>query len=247
MLLIWIIAALLFGSAGSVCLAGTLLFLRDNTLNKVSSWLVSLAGGTLLGAAFLGMLPKATALTGNGDLVFNMTLGGIIAFFVVEKVILWRICNNVNCERHRDASANLILFGDAFHNFIDGIIIAAAFFSSFSFGLIVTFSVFAHEIPQELADFGVLISNGYSRKKALWYNMLSSAAALPGGVFAYFALDSAEKLIPWVLCISAASFIYIALADLVPQMHGKTRAGDSVIQIGLIMAGILIIYFIKHI
>ncbi len=245
MLLLYIVIALFIGSAGSVGLAGILLLLEDKKLDTVSSYLISLAGGTLLGAAFLGMLPKATDIAENDSFVFRLTLAGIIVFFILEKAILWRICTNKQCERHQNASAALILLGDAFHNFIDGVIITTAFFSSYSFGILVTLSVFAHEIPQELADFGVLINNGYSRKKALWYNMLSSAAALPGGIIAYYAFDSAEKLIPWALVISAASFIYIALADLVPQMHKKTRIRDSVTQIGLIVAGILIIYIIK--
>ena len=247
MLLFYITIALLIGSAGSVGLAGILLLLQDEKLNKVSSYLISLAGGTLLGAAFLGMLPKAISFASTEISVFRLVLASIVAFFITEKAILWRICSNKNCERHQNASATLILLGDAFHNFIDGIIITTAFFSSYSFGILVTLSVFAHEIPQELADFGVLINNGYSRKKALWYNMLSSLSTLPGGIIAYFALASAEKLIPWILAISAASFIYIALADLVPQMHKKTRIKDSIIQIGLIITGIFIIYIIKKI
>lgn len=247
MLLAYIIIALVIGSAGSIGLAGTLLFLRDEQLNKVSSILLSIAGGTLLGAAFLGMLPKAIALANNDDSVFKSILVGILLFFIIEKAILWRTCGNKDCERHNTAAAPLILFGDAFHNFIDGIIITTAFFSSFRFGIIVTLSVFLHEVPQELGDFGILLKHGYSRKKALWYNLLSGLTALPGGILAYFTLESVTKLIPWVLSLSAASFIYIALADLVPQMHKKTRIKDSIIQITLIITGIFIIYIIKNI
>lgn len=245
MLLLHIAIALLISSAGSVGLAGMLLFLKNEKLEKVSSYLISLAGGTLLGAAFLCMLPKAIKLTGTEIPILRIILAAIVAFFIIEKAILWRICSNKNCERQQDASAQLILLGDAFHNFIDGVIITAAFFTSYPFGILITLSVFAHEIPQELADFGILINNGYSRKKALCYNMLSSLSALPGGIIAYFYLDSAKKFIPWTLAISAASFIYIALADLVPQMHKKNGIQDSIIQIGLIITGIFIIYIIN--
>ncbi len=142
MLLFYIVIALFIGSAGSVGLAGILLLLEDKKLENISSFLISLAGGTLLGAAFLGMLPKATDIAENVNFVFRFTLTGIVIFFMLEKAILWRICNNKNCERHQNASAALILLGDAFHNFIDGIIITTAFFSSFSFGILVTLSVF---------------------------------------------------------------------------------------------------------
>ena len=239
-----IIIALVIGSVGSVALAGTLLLLDENKLQKVSSGLMSLAGGTLLGAAFLGMLPKAMSIKEPGA-VLSITLVGIIIFFLLEKIILWRICSNKDCERHNSASAQLILIGDGFHNFIDGIIITTAFLSSPAFGVFVTLSVFAHEVPQELADFGILLKNGYSKKKALLYNMLSGSTALFGGLLAYFALESAQRLIPWVLAFSASSFIYIALADLVPTMHKKTKLKESLTQIILIIIGILIIYTIK--
>jgi zinc and cadmium transporter len=152
-----------------------------------------------------------------------------------------------NCERHKSATAPLILIGDALHNFIDGVIIVAAFFTSYKFGILVTLTVFAHEIPQELADFGVLISNGYSKKKALVFNLLSGITTYFGGLLAYFTLEAANKLTPYVLAFSAASFIYIALADLVPQMHRKTNLKDSLVQISLIFTGILIIYIIRKI
>ena len=247
MLFIYIIIALIIGSVGSIGLAAVLLYLDDNRLSIISAYLLSLAGGTLLGAAFLGMLPKAVSLMENDNRVFYLVLVGIFFFFVIEKGILWRTCGNKDCERHQNAAAPLILLGDAFHNFIDGIIITAAFFTSNSFGILVTLSVFAHEIPQELADFGVLLQHGYSRRKALLYNLLSGCTTILGGIIAYFTIESATRLIPWILSLSAASFIYIALADLVPQMHKKTNIKDSVSQIGLIIIGLLIIYLIKKI
>ncbi len=244
--LLYIILALTIGSIGSVALAGLLLLLPDNKLFKTANYLISLAGGTLLGAAFLGMLPKAITFI-DAKSVFNITLGGILVFFIIEKVILWRSCQNRDCQRHQDASAQLILIGDAFHNFIDGVVITTAFYTSVPFGIIVTFSVLAHEIPQELADFGILLKNGFSKKRAILFNILSGSTTLLGGILTYFALDVAKSMIPYILAVSASSFIYIALADLVPQMHQKTKIKDSIIQIVLILTGISIIYIIKNI
>jgi zinc and cadmium transporter len=244
MILSYIIIALFIGSAGSVLLAGLLLLFHDDKLHIIATFLSTLAGGTLLGAAFLGMLPKATSLAAAG-VVFKVTLAGIILFFLTEKIILWRICGNKDCVRHQNASSQLILVGDGFHNFIDGIIITASFYTSISFGVLVTLSVFAHEIPQELGDFGILIKNGFSKKKAIFYNVLSSFTTIIGGIITYFALDYARSMIPYVLAFSAASFIYIALADLVPQMHQKTSLRDSFIQLTLILTGVAIIYLLE--
>ncbi|MBN1116134.1 MAG: ZIP family metal transporter [Bacteroidales bacterium] len=243
----YILIALMLGSVGSILLASALLLLSKSKLELVSTYLISVAGGTLLGAAFLGMIPKAIQVLQKPELALGLTLSGIILFFVVEKFILWRSCGNKECERYNSASAPLILLGDALHNFIDGIIITAAFFTSVEFGVIVTLTVFAHEIPQELADFGVLIHNGYSKKKALKFNLISGLTTLVGGLLAYVVLETAERLIPFVLSFSAASFIYIALADLVPQMHSKTKLTDSIIQLLLILLGVLIIYLIKRV
>ncbi len=245
MSIIYIIPALVVGSIISIIFASLLLLLPDKKLFYVSEMLVSLAGGTLLGAAFLGMMPKAILLI-EGAWVLKLVLIGILMFFVLEKVILWRACYNKDCKRHKNASAQLILIGDAFHNFIDGVVIVSAFYISVSFGIAVTISVFAHEVPQEIADFGILLRNGFSRKKAFWYNTLSGSTTLIGGMITYFTLDSAKSIVPYVLSLSAASFIYIALADLVPQMHQTTKISKSIVQIMLIIGGIGVIYLIKN-
>lgn len=247
MLLLYILIALFAGSFGSILLASGLLILSKQKLEQVSSYLLTFAGGTLLGAAYLGMLPKAINSHDNAGYILSLSLVGILVFFVLEKLILWRTCQNKHCERQKNASAPLILIGDALHNFIDGLIIATAFFSSPKFGVIISLTVFAHEIPQELADIGILINNGYSKSKALFYNLLSGATTFAGGLLAYFALDKAHILVPYVLAFSAASFTYIALADLVPQMHRKTNIKDSILQVFLIVTGILVIYVIKKI
>jgi zinc and cadmium transporter len=242
--LIYIIIALFAGSIGSVVLAGLLLFLKDKKLQLVSIHLSYLAGGTLLGAAFLGMIPKAVSML-EADVIFKMILAGILFFFLLEKIILWRICKNKDCERHLQAAAPLILIGDAFHNAIDGIIIAASFLTSTELGLFVTLSVVFHEIPQELGDFGILLQSGFSKSKALFYNILSGSSAIITGIVAYFFMKEMRSFIPYALAFSASSFLYIALAELIPEMHKKTKLAESILQIVLIITGIFIIYFIK--
>lgn len=239
--IIYVLIALFLGSVGSVALAGLLLLFGDEKLEKVSTYLMYLAGGTLLGAAFLGMIPKAISMSEPG-LILQTIMFGILIFFVLEKIILWRSCRNKNCERHMSAAAPIILIGDAFHNAIDGVVIAASFLTSTELGIFVTLSVVLHEIPQELGDFGILIKSGFSRSKAFWYNVLSGATAIVFGVAAFYTLDVLRSLIPYALAFSASSFLYIALADLIPEMHRKTSLKASISQVLLIALGILIIY-----
>lgn len=239
--LLYILIALFLGSIGSVALAGLMLTLNMQKLETVSTYLMYLAGGTLLGAAFLGMIPKAISMS-EPALILQTVMFGILFFFILEKIILWRSCRNKNCERHMHAAAPIILIGDAFHNAIDGVVIAASFLTSTELGIFVTLSVVLHEIPQELGDFGILIKSGLSRSKAFWFNALSGATAIVAGVAAYYTLDSIKSMIPYTLAFSASSFLYIALADLIPEMHRKTSFKASISQVLLIILGILIIY-----
>jgi zinc and cadmium transporter len=239
----FILIALFAGSIGSVMLAGLLMLTNDNQLQTISTYLTYLAGGTLLGAALLGMIPKATSMM-DTSAAMMLVLVGILFFFVLEKFILWRSCRNKDCKRHMQAAVPMILIGDAFHNAIDGMVIAAAFMSSTELGVFVTISVIFHEIPQELGDFGILLKSGLSRRKALFYNILSGSTAIIAGLLAYYFMASMKSLIPYALAFSAASFLYIALADLIPEMHKKTSFKDSLIQILLILSGVLIIYCI---
>lgn len=240
-----VLLGLIIGSEFSVFFAGSFLFLKDKKLHSVATWLISLAGGTMLGAAFLAMLPKAMNFADSKSVLFVVLLG-ILFFFLLEKLILWRQCNNKDCERHQNASGPLILIGDSFHNAIDGVVIASAFLSSMELGWVVTLTVFAHEIPHKLGDFGVLIKNGFSRKAAWWYNVLVGSTSLLFGSLAFFMMHLVSNVLPWILAFSAASFLYVSLADLVPQMHQKSRLKDSLIQIFLILAGIFIIYLVVH-
>lgn len=213
---IMMILVLLFGSVGSVLLASFILLFRKDKLQKIAEYLTYLAGGTLLGAAFLGMIPNAISKLDVG-IVLQVILGGILFFFLLEKIILWRTCANKNCERQTDAAVPMILIGDAFHNAIDGVIIAAGFLTSPELGFFVTLSVVMHEIPQELADFGILIHGGMSKKKALFYNVLSGSSALVVGILAWFFMQGMTSFIPYALAFSASSFLYIAMAELIPQ------------------------------
>ena len=242
--LIFTIVALIAGSVGSVGLAGLLLLLKDSRLQNISTYLTYLAGGTLLGSAFLGMIPEAITML-DSQTVFEFILAGILFFFVLEKIILWRTCRNIDCERHIKAAAPMILVGDAFHNAIDGVVIAASFLTSTELGIFVSISIVFHEVPQELGDFGVLLKV-YSKRRALLYNMLSGSSAILAGIVAYYFMGTMKSLIPYALAFSASSFLYIALADLIPEMHQKTKLKESIIQILLIIVGVLIIYIVKQ-
>ena len=244
--LLYTIIALLAASVGSVTLSGSLLLLNNKWLDKVSSYLLYLAGGTLLGSAMLGLIPEATEALCVHD-VAMWVLIGLIFFFVLEKIILWRTCHNKECERQNHAAAPMIIIGDAFHNAIDGVVIAASFLTSTELGIFVTFSVILHEIPQELGDFGVLLKSGYSRKKALLYNLLSGSSSLVAGIAAYFLLDKVEGLIPYALSLAASVFLYVSLADLIPEMHKETKPKESLIQFILILAGVFLIWLsVQH-
>lgn len=185
------------------------------------------------------MIPTAISKSSNGvEMVMSFFLGGIVFFFILEKLIIWRHCHDIECEITRSAAGPIILVGDAFHNLIDGIVIAASFLIDFHIGIIVSLSVIAHEIPQEIGDFAVLLDKGYTKKKAFLYNALSSSTTIPAGIIGFFVLDIISVAIPYILAISAASFIYIALSDLTPELHKKTALKHSLRQIILMLAGI---------
>ncbi len=199
-------------------------------------WLISYATGTLLGAAFLGMIPAGLA-SAPAKIVTGTVLGGIVLFFTLQKLILWRHCHDNRCEAHGSA-APLILLGDAFHNFVDGAVIAAAFLVSIPLGIASALAVIAHEIPQEVGDFAILLESGYGRMKALLPNTLSATDTLPGALIAYFWLRETQAALPYILGLSAASFIYIATADLIPGLHRHVAPAASARQLVLLVAGI---------
>jgi len=236
MLFAWILAFSLLGSVGAVAGAGLLLAFPTAVRKALVPILIGYATGVLLGAALLGMIPAALARS-TSAVVLPTLLAGIVAFFVLEKAVLWRHCHDGDCQVHGRAGA-LILIGDAFHNFVDGVVIAAAFLASVPLGVGAAVAVIAHEVPQEVGDFAILLDSGYTRARAFWLNLLSSAATLPGALAGYFWLGQMNESIPYILAISAASFIYIALADLVPSLHRRMLRVESALQVILLLAGI---------
>lgn len=227
----------LLGSAGAMLGAALLLVFPDAMRRRLLPCLLSYATGTLLGAAFLGMLPKALERTAPVA-VTGTVLAGIVVFFLLEKLILWRHCHDQDCETHGHQAGTLILLGDAFHNFVDGVVIAAAFLTSPVLGVTTALAVIAHEIPQELGDFAILLQSGLAKARALVYNLISSLSTLPGVLLGWYWLAEVRQAIPYVLAISAASFIYIAVADLVPGLHRRTDLRAMAGQTLLILAGI---------
>lgn len=239
----WILFSSILGGGVSVLAAALL----GNLVGAGRlSLLVSYAIGALLGAAFLEVIPHAFADGGDPTRVAATILAGILGFFVLEKLVLWRHCHHDHCEAHEahppahdhGRSGLLILVGDTFHNFVDGILIAAAFMQDTQLGIVTALAIIAHEIPQELGDYMVLRHSGYSKKKALIFNLLASCSTLVGGLLAYFALSSLESWIPYILAVAAASMIYVAVADLIPGLHKRTELRATILQVLLIGLGI---------
>lgn len=235
-MLLWIIGFSVLGSIGAIAGAGLLLIFPDRIRRVLVPSLISYATGTLLGAAFLGMIP-AGLKEAPATAVMAAVLAGMVLFFVLEKLVLWRHCHESACEVHGSA-APLILIGDAFHNFVDGAVIASAFLTSVPLGVAASLAVIAHEVPQELGDFAILLESGYGRGKAMLLNALSSAATLPGAIVAYFWLIETRAAVPYILALSAASFIYIAAADLIPGLNRQISLPATLRQLALLLAGI---------
>ena len=239
MTLTWIVLACLVGGALSVCAAALALLLRANWVPM----LVSFAIGTLLGAAFLDVLPHAFE-AGAPQEVAAAILGGILGFFLLEKLLLWRHSHEhgtgaapTHHHEHSRAGA-LIVVGDTVHNFVDGVLIAAAFLQGPELGLVTAVAIVAHEIPQEVGDFLVLLHSGYARRKAFALNIVSSLGSVVGGVFGYVALEGFEAWEPTLLGVVAASMIYVAVADLIPGLHQQPELRDTAQQAALIAAGV---------
>lgn len=236
----WIILFSIIGSLGAITAAAGFISLNEKYQKLLVSILISYAIGTLLTAALFGLIPEAIESAGNEPHnIMLFILGSILFFFFLEKIIIWRNCPDESCNVHGVAAGPIVLIGDAFHNFTDGIVITAAFLTDFSIGLAVSFSIIAHEIPQETGDFGILLHSGYSKKKAYLYNALSSSTTIPASIIAYFILGAITTFIPYVLAISAASFIYIALTDLTPELHKRTELKQGLRQLLLILLGII--------
>jgi zinc and cadmium transporter len=226
----------ILGGLGGLLVAGSVLLIKDSARTRIVPELVSYAVGALLGAAMLKILPEASAQLPPARLYASL-LAGVMLFFVLEKLVLWRHCHTHDCEVH-DGSVAGVVVGDAFHNFVDGAVIATAVMTSVPLGITTAIAIAAHEIPQELGDFAILLHAGYSRTQALLLNVLSGLSSAAGAVIAFVAFDFVPTLRPYCLALSAASFLYVAMADLIPGLHrGRTDAA-SMRQIVLIALGI---------
>lgn len=277
------VLACLLGGVLSVCVAA--LF----ALNARKQWvplLVSYAIGALLAAVFLEILPHAIETSPNVEAMTATMLFGVLLFFTLEKLVLWRHCHGEHCEMHAmhdeahcpelhpeqqavkkpqgaikfklpqpapaqvlahhhhahahddGRSGLMIMIGDTFHNFVDGILICAAFMVDMQVGLVTALAIIAHEIPQEVGDFLILLHSGYSKKKAFLFNIASSLATLAGGLLAYLALNLVQQWVPYILSLAAASMLYVAVADLIPGLHKRTALRDTLSQLLLIVLGV---------
>lgn len=226
----------LLGSCGGLLVASSLLLFNDALRTRLVPWLVSYAVGALLGVALLALLPDALKEL-NARAVLGTLLAGILAFFILEKLVLLRHCHTDECHVH-SATAPLVIMGDAFHNFLDGAIVCAAVLTSVPLGVNTAIAVAAHEIPQEVGDVAILLAAGYSRGGALVLNVVSGVAGLGGALVTYLAVGVLPGLRPYVLAFSSASLLYIAMSDLIPDLHRGQLDKNAVRQVALIAAGI---------
>ncbi len=261
-LLTQIILFSLMGGVLSVLAASVFLLLPKPWRERLLPHMVSFAIGALLGAAFLALLPHAIGYSPHDVHDISMTvLFGLLGFFLLEKMVLWRHCHSESCAVHtpdthsehghghghnhnhtHGASGVMILIGDGLHNFVDGVLIAAAFLVDPHVGVVTALAVAAHEIPQEVGDFAILLHSGFSRARAFTFNVAASLTTLIGALLAYYSLDDAKYLLPYVLAVAASSFIYIAVADLIPGLHRRSHLQATLQQILLISFGIGVIY-----
>ena len=252
LLLIYILIFTAVGGVFSVLAAGLFLVLPEDKQQSVLPHGISFATGALLSVSFFGLIPHAFEDVEPARIqsVSGTILIGILVFFTLEKLLVWRHCHSHACEAHIDteehhghhSAGTLIIIGDGIHNFVDGVLIAAAFLTDAQLGIVTSLAVAAHEIPREVGDFAILLQSGYSKGKALFYNVMSSLTTVIGGVLAYYSLEDLHQSLPYFLAMAAASFIYIAVADLIPTLHKKTDIKTSIEQLALIIAGVWMIY-----
>lgn len=228
----------IIGSFAGLLLASSVLLLKDHIRVRLVSWLVSYAVGTLLGASLLHLVPEALD-TLSPQAALGALLGGILTFFVLEKLVIYRHCHEPDeCAVHNHTAASLVIIGDAFHTFIDGAIIGAAVMTSIPLGVSTAIAAAAHEIPQELGDFAILLSAGYTRRQAMILNLMSATAGVVGAIAVYFAVNATPVVLPYVIAFAAGSFLYVAMSDLIPDLHRNSRDPHPLRQTLLIAAGI---------
>ncbi len=229
-----------FGSIVSL-LGGVLLLFKKNLATKISDYLAAFAAGALLGTAFFDLLPEALDGETSTDTVLGWTLAGILLFFLLERFIHWFHHHHEHEGETTKPTGTLIILGDSVHNFIDGVVIAITFLINPAVGVVTTLAVGAHEIPQEIGDFGILLKAGYSRKKVLWYNVLSACTAFAGALITYWIGPSIEAYLPILLGVTAGFFIYIATSDLIPEIHAWGKKKLAVAESFLLLGGVIVV------
>ena len=239
--LIYIIVATLVISLSSLMGVITLSF-KPVFLQRILLLLVSLSAGTMLGGAFIHLLPEAAEMLEINQ-TLTITLLSFCFFFLVEKTLHWRHCHKQNCHIHEFGYLNLI--GDSIHNFIDGLIIAGSFIVSIPLGLTTTLVIIFHEIPQEIGDFGVLIYSGFKKSKALFLNFLSALCAILGGIIGFLLFEKIENFFIFLLPFAAGGFIYIATSDLIPEIKTENKINKKIIHFLIFISGILLMFLLK--
>jgi zinc and cadmium transporter len=262
----WILAATIAG--GVISVVGAWLIATRASAAQVPV-LISYAVGALLGAVFIELLPHAFNRSDNLQITAATILGGLLLFFILEKLVLWRHCHIEECEAHdphdphastaaaeaasaahhhdHGRSGMMILIGDTFHNFVDGVLIAAAFLADTQLGIVTALAIIAHEVPQEVGDFLILLHSGYTKRQAFALNLLSSAAMVLGGVLAYFALQTMQQWVNTLIALATASMLYVAVADLIPGLHRRPEIRATIQQVALIALGIATIWLVGEI
>ncbi|MBD3318537.1 ZIP family metal transporter [Candidatus Woesearchaeota archaeon] len=222
-----------------ISLVGALTLMFKKFTVRFSFWIVSFAAGTMVGAAFLDLIPEAAE--NGGELMFSYVILGLLVFLIIERLLYWYHCHIAECEHHDShpkAYTYLNLLGDGLHNLLDGAIIAVAFSANTALGIATTIAVIMHEIPQEISDFGLLVAGGFSKKKALLFNLLSAITAIIGALLALYFVDTFVAFKPIGLAIAAGGFLYIALVDLLPELHHSSGLVAATSQILLFVLGI---------
>ncbi|MBS3101281.1 ZIP family metal transporter [Candidatus Woesearchaeota archaeon] len=243
-ILLQILIAVLIVSLVSIL--GILIFFRKKTLNKILFYLVSFAAGTLLGAAFLNLLPEALE-NGFKESVPIFILLGILSFFILEKFLYWHHHHAGHEHEEVHGFTYLNIVGDAIHNFLDGAVIAISFMNNTALGIITTIAIIAHEIPQEIADFSILIYGGFSKAKALVYNFLTALTAVIGALAAYFYSSAIGNSTTFLTSFAVGGFVYIASSDLIPEIHKEKDLKKSLVQLVLLALGIFLIWIVGEV
>jgi len=265
--LAWIVGFTLAGGVAGVLIASLFLLVPENSRRHALPFLVAFATGALLAAALLGLLPEAIEGAGpdNYGKVGLSLLGGIALFFVLEKLVLWRHCHEDDCETHAPepvhahghhghghhdpharAPGVMIIIGDTMHNALDGVLIAAAFLIDVNLGIMTGLAVLAHEVPSEVGNFAIMLHSGMSRARAFAWNLFSALGSVLGGLLGYLALSRLQPWLPYALGVSAASLLYVAVADLIPGLHRRVGTRDSLLQVILIAAGVALVVLVEH-